>query len=105
MTPRDYKLYLTWSQKLAVALTTPHRITVTPVGQVEFVSVLRRQSVVPSDIVSIITKGTAFSFSPFGNFALLHRNGKVRFLGQFTGLHSLLGEIRQVNPNIEMLGC
>ena len=148
MTPREYRLHLTWSQKLTVALpllaftvaplvayavtvtlhlrvpapfflapmaygaflwwillTTPHRVRVTQSGQLEFVSVLRRQAIPVSEIISVAPQGSAYSVSPFGHFVLSHRNGRVGFVAQFTGLHALLGELRQANSNIELIGC
>ena len=154
MTPRDYKLFLTRSQKLVVVLpvimlalfaviflgivgserfpteheppffpwfpfgifglaavfylsrilTLPYRITVTRDAQLQFESVLRSQSVRAKDVLSIEPRQLNLQAGVSG-YLLKHREGKVRFPGQFTDQYRLLYELKEANPSVELKGC
>lgn len=154
MTPREYKLFLTRSQKLVVVLpvimlvlfsvffigfvgshrfpdeheppffpwfpfgifglfavfyllrilTLPYRITVTRDAQLQFKSVLRLQSVRARDVLSIEPRQLSVQAGVSG-YLLKHREGKVRFPGQFTDQYRLLYELKETNPAVELKGC
>ena len=86
-------------------LTLPHRIVVSFVGQLEFVSLLRRWRFSVHDVLTITPGRLGLSFAPLSRFTLKHRNGKLRFVNQFTGMHEFLSELRRAQPTVEFVGC
>lgn len=154
MTPREYSLLLTWSQKFAVGLplimftlipvvflfafnstrfpqedlppffplfpfgfvlifaalyagsvlSLPYRITVTRDRQLVFKSILRSRSVRVADLLSIEPRNLKIQAGLSG-YLLKHRDGKIRFPGQFTGQYLLLYELKQANPSLDLKGC
>lgn len=154
MTPREYKLFLTRSQKLAVVLpaivfvlvavvflvafsakrfpqgseppffpwfplvifaafagfylsrilTLPYQITVTRDAQLVFKSVVRSRSVKVRDVLSIEPYHLNIQAGVSG-YLLKHREGKLRFPGQFTDQYRLLYELKEANPAVELKGC
>lgn len=42
---------------------------------------------------------------PLTVYLLKHRNGRLRFPGQFTAQHQFLTERKQANPGVELTGC
>lgn len=154
MTPREYSLFLTRSQKFAIGLPLvmlllipvvflfafssaqfrqddappffplfpfglflifavlyassvlylPYRITVTRDRQIVFKSVLRSRSVRVADVFSIEPRNLNIQAGLSG-YLLKHRDGKIRFPGQFTGQYLLLYELKQANPSLDLKGC
>lgn len=157
MTPREYNLFLTRSQKLAMwlplvmfgvfpflflfvfyaapfpgdrpddlprlfplfpvvlffgmgaffawsVLSLPHRISVTRDRQLVFISRLRTRSVRVADVLSIEPRHLNIQAGLSG-YLLQHRDGKIRFPGQFTDQYLLLYELKQANPSAELKGC
>jgi hypothetical protein len=85
-------------------LTLPYRITVTRDAQLLFKSVLRSQSVRARDVLSIEPRQINLQAGVSG-YLLKHREGKVRFPGQFTDQYRLLYELKEANPSVELKGC
>jgi hypothetical protein len=88
----------------ATVLKLPYRITVTRDRQLVFKSVLRTQTVRVSDLLSIEPKNLNVQAGVSG-YVLEHRNGKIRFPGQFTDQYLLLYELKQANPALKTKGC
>lgn len=91
-------LYL-WS-----VLSLPYRITVMRDRQLVFKSVLRSRSVRVSDVLSIQPRALNIQAGLSG-YVLKHRDGKIRFPGQFTDQYLLLYELKQENGALELKGC
>ena len=89
-------LAFVWYKVLAL----PHRIIVHPDNKIEFVGILKRQTVLISQILSVHA-----DHSQTGVLALRHSGGTIRIMSQFTGFHKLLSELEAANPGIEFLGC
>lgn len=85
-------------------LSLPRRIIVTRDPQLVFKSVLRSQSVRVSDVLSIEPTHLNIQAGLSG-YVLKHRDGKIRFPGQFTGQYILLSELKQANPSVDLKGC
>lgn len=81
----------------------PYRITTTLDQQLHFKSLLRVQTVKASELLAIEPGGLRLQ-APISGYFLRHRNGKIRFPGQFTGLHVLLAELKALNPALEIKG-
>ena len=81
-------------------LSTPHTINVLQDQRIEFVSVVRKKTVLPSEIHSIRPSG-----SQLGWLCIRHANGKVSILQQFSGFHMFLTELESANSAIELVGC
>jgi hypothetical protein len=90
---------------VATILTLPYRLTATPLGNLVFKSLATTRSVAVQDILSIEPASFFFSQVPLSTYSLKHRNGKIRFAGQFTGMHRLLVELAKANPAISIKGC
>jgi hypothetical protein len=82
----------------------PYRITATLDQQLHFKSFLRVQTVRVSDLLVIEPGGLRLQV-PISGYFLRHRNGRIRFPGQFTGLYLLLAELKALNPKLEIRGC
>ena len=80
--------------------STPLHIDDDGRGNLAFRSLLRTRTVQVSEIRSIEPVRGQFGF-----FRLVHDNGKITFLSQFTGFHRLLGQLAQANPGITLRGC
>jgi hypothetical protein len=80
-------------------LTTPYKIVVSG-GRVEFVSVLRRRRLFPTDIHSIKPISNQYGFL---NVRTAH--GTFRMLNQFDGFHRFLTDLETTNPRVELRGC
>lgn len=89
----------TWS-----VLTLPRQISVTRDRRLIFRSILRSQSVKVSDVLSIEPQSLNIQTALSG-YVLTHREGKIRFPGQFTGQYLLLHELKEANPAVELKGC
>jgi hypothetical protein len=81
----------------------PYRITATIDQRLHFKSLLRVQSVKVSELLAIEPGGLRMQ-APISGYFLRHRNGKIRFPGQFTDLHVLLGELKALNPALVIRG-
>jgi hypothetical protein len=84
--------------------TLPYRITTTIDQQIHFKSLLNVRTVRVSEIVKIEPRGLRIQAGISG-YDLHHRNGRIRFPGQFTGMYLLLAELKGANPALEILGC
>jgi hypothetical protein len=82
----------------------PYRITVTQAQQLEFKSLITVRSVPVADVVAI-RPANLFSNIGISGYVLVHRGGKIRYPGQFTGMYMLLHELKQANPALEIRGC
>lgn len=85
-------------------LSLPHRISVTDEKQLVFKSVIASRTVRVSELVSIEPHSLSIQAGLSG-YLLRHRNGHIRFPGQFTGLYVLLSELKQTNPTLDIRGC
>ena len=85
-------------------LSLPYRISVSHDRRVHFKSVLGVRSVRVSDVLSIEPAHLNIQAGISG-YVLKHRNGKIRFPGQFTGQYMLLSELKQANPALNIKGC
>ena len=87
-------LYLYW------ILCLPYRLTLSPDGTVEFISVWRRRRVRTEEIRSIKPDSLQMGF-------LLVRTdqGKTRILAQFDGFHDFLTRLQALHPGVELRGC
>jgi hypothetical protein len=83
---------------------TPHRLTVTHDQQLEFRSFLTTRRVRAANVLSIRPRNLYVQANLSG-YELEHRDGKIRFPGQFTGLHAVLYELKIVNPAVHISGC
>lgn len=92
-------LFYAWT-----VLSLPHRISVTRDRQLVFKSRLRTRSVRVADVLSIEPRHLHIQAGLSG-YLLKHRDGKVRFPGQFTDQYLLLHEMKQANPALELKGC
>ncbi|MFC4312200.1 hypothetical protein ACFPN2_24170 [Steroidobacter flavus] len=88
----------------ATTLRLPYRISVTRDRQLVFKSVLKTQTVRVSELLSIQPKNLNVQAGISG-YELEHRNGKIRFPGQFTDQYLLLYELKQANPALKTKGC
>jgi hypothetical protein len=86
------------------AASLPYRITATPDQQLLFKSLINVRSARVSDLLSIEPRGLYVQAGVSG-YILRHRAGNIRFPGQFSGLHVLLGELKNANPALEIRGC
>ena len=87
-------VYLVW------ILGLPYRITFAGDGSIEFISVLRRQTVRAEEIKSIKPEGSQFGF-----FMVRTDRNKIRILAQFDGFHDFLARLQAMHPNVELRGC
>jgi len=85
-------------------LSLPYRISVTRDRKLIFKSIMRSRSVKVSELLSIEPHSLSIQAGISG-YLLKHRNGKIRFPGQFTGQYILLYELKQANPALEIKGC
>ena len=67
---------------------------------VEFISLLRRQTVRADEIKSIKPEGSQFGF-----FMVRTDRSKIRILAQFDGFHDFLARLQALHPNVELRGC
>jgi hypothetical protein len=81
-------------------LSLPHKIMFHQDGTIEFISVLRRRSVLARDVVSIKPEGTAYGF-----LVVRTARSKIRLLAQFDGFHDFLTRLKAINPTVELRGC
>jgi hypothetical protein len=81
----------------------PYRITVTLEQQLVFKSLLTERTVSIADLVSI-EPGSLNTQAQISGYVLKHRDGSIKFPGQFTGMYILLGELKQANPALEIRG-
>ena len=77
----------------------PYRIQVHEAAEIEFISVLRRRRVKPTEIRSITPE------SQLGFLTVRHSGGKIRLLNQFDGFHEFITILKQNNPTVELRGC
>jgi hypothetical protein len=89
----------------APLLALPYRITASSEGALVFQSRLRSVRVVASDVLSIEPSSFKWFQMPMTTYLLRHRNGKLRFPGQFTDQHQLFMELKKANPKVELTGC
>jgi hypothetical protein len=82
----------------------PYRISVTHDQKLVFRSLLKERSVRVSDLVSI-EPGTLYVQAGISGYVANHREGKIRFPGQFTGMYRLLFELKQANASLAIRGC
>lgn len=85
-------------------LSLPYQISVTRDRKLVFKSVVRSRSVKVSELLSIEPRSLHIQVGISG-YLLKHRNGTIRFPGQFTGQYILLYELKQANPALEIKGC
>jgi hypothetical protein len=94
-----FGLFYAWS-----VLSLPYRITATPEQTVVFKSLFSERVVRPADLISIEPRNLRVQLGISG-YALNHRDGKILYPGQFTGMHVLLTELKSANPGLEIRGC
>jgi hypothetical protein len=85
-------------------LSLPYQISVTRDRKLVFKSLMRSRSVKVSELISIEPRSLSIQAGLSG-YLLKHRNGSIRFPGQFTGQYLLLYELKQANPALEIKGC
>jgi hypothetical protein len=85
-------------------LSLPYQISVTRDRKLVFKSLMRSRSVKVSELISIESRSLSIQAGISG-YLLKHRNGSIRFPGQFTGQYLLLYELKQANPALEIKGC
>ena len=83
-----------------MALSLPHRIEMTPSGEITFVGALRTRKVDALEIDSVTPVRSQFGF-----LRLKHSNGSILLLNQFDGFHEFLTDLRRLNPNVLLRGC
>jgi hypothetical protein len=81
-------------------LSFPHRIVVSPTGEVQFISLIRRRATSLSDIKSIKPERGQFGF-------LMVRTSqrRIMILNQFDGFHDFILLLKSRNPSVEIRGC
>jgi hypothetical protein len=94
-----FAAFYAWS-----VLSLPYQISVTSDRRLVFKSILKSRSVRISELLSIQPRSLRIQAGVSG-YLLTHRNGKIRFPGQFTGQYILLYELKQANPALEIKGC
>lgn len=82
----------------------PYRITATPEQTVVFKSLFSERVVRTADLISIEPRSLRVHVGISG-YVLNHRDGKILYPGQFTGMHVLLTELKSANPGLEIRGC
>jgi hypothetical protein len=82
----------------------PYRLTVTHDQQLEFKSMLHVRRVRAANVLSIKPRSLHIQANVSG-YELAHRDGKIRFPGQFDGFHVVLHELKLVNPSVQIKGC
>ncbi len=82
----------------------PYRLTVTHDQQLEFKSMRNVRRVRVGNVLSIKPRSLHIQANVSG-YELVHREGKIRFPGQFTGLHAVLYELKLSNPSVQITGC
>lgn len=83
-----------------MVLSLPHRIEMTPSGEITFVGALRTRKVDALEIESVTPQRSQFGF-----LKLKHSNGSILLLNQFDGFHEFLTVLRRLNPNVHLRGC
>jgi hypothetical protein len=83
----------------------PHRITVTRDRQLVFASRLRSTAIRAADVLSIEPGSLKLQAVGLSGYVLKHREGEIRFPGEFTGQYLLLYELKQANPALDLRGC
>jgi hypothetical protein len=81
----------------------PYRISSTLDQQLVFKSLLTSRSVRIVD-VQTIEPGRLGIQAGISGYVLKHRDGKIQFTSQFTGLYALLYEMKQANPTLDIRG-
>lgn len=81
----------------------PYQISSTLDQQLVFKSLLKTRSVRIVDVQSI-EPGRLGIQANISGYVLKHRDGKIQFTSQFTGLYALLYEMKQLNPTLEIRG-
>lgn len=81
-------------------LSFPHRIVVSPTGQVEFISLIQRRATSLSDIKSIKPQGGHFGF-----LVVRTSQRKITIVNQFDGFHDFIFLLKSRNPSVEIRGC
>ena len=82
----------------------PYRLTVTHDQQLEFKSMRSVSRVRVANVLSIKPRSLHIQANVSG-YELVHREGKIRFPGQLTGLHAVLYELKLSNPAVQITGC
>ncbi len=80
-----------------------YRISVTQDQKLVFKSWRNAHSVRVADLVSIEPRSLHIQMGVSG-YVATHRDGKIRFPGQFTGMYRLLYELKQANPALQIQG-
>ena len=81
-------------------LSIPTKINVYDNIEIEFVSLIRKKRVSPTDIESI--KPQPFKF---GFLLIKTSHGKIRILNQFNGFHEFISNLKANNPATQLRGC
>ncbi len=84
--------------------SVPYRLTVTHDQQLEFKSFRTTSRVRAANVLSIKPR-TLYIQANLSGYELQHRDGKIRFPGQLTGLHAVLYEMKVANPSLQISGC
>jgi hypothetical protein len=79
-------------------------LAATPEQTVVFKSLFSERVVRPTDFISIEPRSLRVHVGISG-YVLNHRDGKILYSGQFTGMHQLLTELKSANPGLEIRGC
>ena len=80
-----------------------YRISVTHDQKLVFKSLRNAHSVRVADLLSIEPRSLHIQMGVSGYMAT-HRDGKIRFPGQITGMYRLLYELKQANPALKIQG-
>lgn len=81
-------------------LSIPNKIKVYDNIEIEFVSLIRKKRVSPTDIKSIKPQASQFGF-----LLIKTSHGKIRILNQFDGFHEFISNLKAKNPAIQLRGC
>jgi hypothetical protein len=80
--------------------STPHRILLSPDGNITFVSTLRKIDMKVSEISSIKPEQANVGF-----LFVRSSRGKVKLLNQFDQFHDFVANLKSMNPSIAIRGC
>jgi len=81
-------------------LSIPHKINVYNNIEIEFVSLIRKKRVSPTEIESIKPRASQIGF-----LLINTSHGKIRILNQFDDFHEFISNLKTNNPAIQLRGC
>lgn len=81
-------------------LRMPVEISVAEHGEITFSGIVGRRTVSALSVRSVKPGG-----SREGRLVLKHAGGRIYFSSQFDGFHDFVGELKRLNPSVELEGC